>query len=52
MPKVIVVLPAYNAEKILEKTFRDIPKGLVSEVILGYGGGRGGCALTFTTYKL
>ncbi|MDD4179899.1 MAG: glycosyltransferase family 2 protein [Candidatus Margulisbacteria bacterium] len=35
MPKVIVIMPAYNAEKTLEKTFHDIPKDLVSEVILG-----------------
>lgn len=33
-PKVIIVMPAYNAEKTLEKTFRDIPKGLADEVIL------------------
>ena len=33
-PKVIVVMPAYNAERTLEKTFRDIPEGSVNEVIL------------------
>lgn len=33
-PKVIVVMPAYYAEKTVEKTFREMPKGLVSEVIL------------------
>ena len=32
--KVIVVLPAYNAEKTLEKTIADIPKGSVDEIIL------------------
>ena len=32
--KVIAVLPAYNAEKTLEKTVRDIPEGTVSEIIL------------------
>ena len=32
--KIIVVMPAYNAEKTLEKTYRDIPKGLVDEIIL------------------
>ncbi|MFH2202546.1 MAG: glycosyltransferase family 2 protein [Elusimicrobiota bacterium] len=32
--KVIVVLPAYNAEKTLEKTIRDIPPGSVDEMIL------------------
>jgi len=32
--KVIVVMPAYNVESTLEKTFRDIPPGSVDEVIL------------------
>lgn len=32
--KVIVVMPAYNAEVTLERTFHDIPKGSVDEVIL------------------
>lgn len=32
--KVVVVLPAYNAEKTLEKTFIEIPMNLVDEVIL------------------
>jgi glycosyltransferase involved in cell wall biosynthesis len=32
--KVIAVLPAYNAEKTLEKTIRDIPPGCVDETIL------------------
>lgn len=32
--KIVVVLPAYNAEKTLEKTFRDIPANLVDEVVL------------------
>jgi glycosyltransferase involved in cell wall biosynthesis len=32
--KIIVVMPAYNAEKTLEKTYRDIPQGVVDEVIL------------------
>jgi len=32
--KIIVVMPAYNAELTLEKTYRDIPQGLVSEIIL------------------
>ena len=32
--KVVVVMPAYNAELTLEKTFGDIPAGSVSEVIL------------------
>lgn len=33
-PKVIVTMPAYNAEKTLKKTCQDIPKGLVKEIIL------------------
>ena len=32
--KVIVVMPAYNAEKTIEKTYRDIPKEAVDEVIV------------------
>lgn len=32
--KIIVVMPAYNAEKTLEKTVSDIPRGIVSEIIL------------------
>jgi glycosyltransferase involved in cell wall biosynthesis len=32
--KVIVVMPAYNAEHTLAKTFYDIPRGCVDEVIL------------------
>ncbi|MFC1621148.1 glycosyltransferase family 2 protein [Candidatus Omnitrophota bacterium] len=32
--KIIVVMPAYNAELTLEKTYRDIPAGVVDEVIL------------------
>jgi glycosyltransferase involved in cell wall biosynthesis len=32
--KVIVVLPAYNAAKTLEKTYREIPFDLVDEVVL------------------
>jgi len=34
MAKVVVVMPAYNAEKTLERTIRDIPPGSASEVIL------------------
>lgn len=33
-PKVVVVMPAYNAEKTLERTYRDIPKTIVNEVIV------------------
>lgn len=32
--KIVVVMPAYNAEKTLKKTYRDIPPGLAKEVIL------------------
>jgi len=32
--KIIVVMPAYNAEKTLEKTYNDIPKNIVDEVIV------------------
>lgn len=32
--KTIVVLPAYNAEKTLEKTVREIPQEVVGEIIL------------------
>jgi glycosyltransferase involved in cell wall biosynthesis len=33
-PSVFVVMPAYNAEKTLEETFSNIPRDLVSHVIL------------------
>ena len=33
-PKVIVVMPAYNAAKTLEQTYREVPKDFVDEVIL------------------
>lgn len=33
-PKVIAVMPAYNAEKTVEKTWKDIPAGSVAEVVL------------------
>jgi glycosyltransferase involved in cell wall biosynthesis len=32
--KVVVVMPAYNAEKTLKKTYKDIPRGVVDKVIL------------------
>ena len=32
--KVIVVMPAYNAAKTLQKTFEEIPFDIVDEVIL------------------
>ena len=33
-PKVIVILPAFNAEQTLEKTVAEIPKDIVDEIIL------------------
>jgi glycosyltransferase involved in cell wall biosynthesis len=33
-PKVVVVMPAYNAEKTLKKTLDDIPPGIADEIIL------------------
>ncbi len=33
-PKVIAVMPAYNAAKTLQKTINDIPPGVVSQIIL------------------
>jgi glycosyltransferase involved in cell wall biosynthesis len=41
-PKVTIVLPAYNAEKTLEKTLRDIPPGSYDEIILVDDGSRDG----------
>lgn len=32
--KIVVVLPAYNAEKTLEKTYREIPKKIIDEIIV------------------
>ena len=32
--KVIVVLPAYNAEQTLEQTYSEIPLDIVDEVVL------------------
>lgn len=33
--KIIVIMPAYNAEKTLEKTYKDIPLNYIDEIILG-----------------
>jgi glycosyltransferase involved in cell wall biosynthesis len=33
-PKVVIVMPAYNAARTLERTYADIPHGLVHHVIL------------------
>lgn len=32
--KTVVVMPAYNAEKTLEKTYKDIPKEIISEILV------------------
>ena len=32
--KIVVVMPAYNAETTLKKTFEEIPMGIVDDVIL------------------
>ncbi|MGQ0552366.1 MAG: glycosyltransferase family 2 protein [Planctomycetota bacterium] len=34
LERVLVVMPAYNAEATVERTFRDIPPGLAAEVLL------------------
>ncbi|HLG51462.1 MAG TPA: glycosyltransferase family 2 protein [Chloroflexota bacterium] len=33
-PRVVVVMPAYNAAKTLERTYADIPAGVVDQIIL------------------
>jgi glycosyltransferase involved in cell wall biosynthesis len=42
--KVIVVMPAYNAAKTLERTLKDIPRDLIEEIILTDDGSRDGTA--------
>jgi glycosyltransferase involved in cell wall biosynthesis len=42
--KVIVVMPAYNAEKTLERTLEDIPRDRVDEIILTDDASRDGTA--------
>ena len=32
--KIVVVMPAYNAEKTLEKTYNDLCQDVVDEIIL------------------
>jgi glycosyltransferase involved in cell wall biosynthesis len=32
--KIVVVMPAYNAEKTLQKTYSEIPKGIVDEILI------------------
>lgn len=38
--KILVILPAYNAEKTLEKTYKNIPKHLIDEILLVDDGSR------------
>ena len=33
-PKIVVVMPAYNAAKTLERTYADLPRQIIDEVIL------------------
>src|SRR5215210_6048296 len=33
-PKVVIVMPAYNAARTLERTYADIPHDIVSRIIL------------------
>jgi len=33
-PKIVVVMPAFNAQKTVKKTYDDLPKDLIEEVIL------------------
>ncbi|MFH0864222.1 MAG: glycosyltransferase family 2 protein [Candidatus Gottesmanbacteria bacterium] len=33
-PNIIVVMPAFNAEKTIEKTYQDLPRDLINEVIV------------------
>ena len=33
-PKIVVVMPAYNAQETVEATYHDLPRDLISEVIL------------------
>lgn len=33
-PTIIITMPAYNAQKTLEKTYKDIPRNLISNIIL------------------
>ena len=33
-PRIAVVMPAYNAEKTLERTLHDIPAGIADDIIL------------------
>ncbi len=39
-PKIVAVMPAYNAARTLEKTYKDIPRGIVDKVILVDDGSR------------
>lgn len=43
-PKIIIIMPAYNTAHILERTFNDIPKEGISEIILVNDGSTDGTA--------
>jgi glycosyltransferase involved in cell wall biosynthesis len=32
--RIVIIMPAYNAEKTLKKTYRDIPKNIIDRIIL------------------
>ena len=34
LPRLVIVMPAYNAARTLERTYADIPHDLVSRIIL------------------
>ena len=51
-PRVVIVMPAYNAAQTLERTYADIPHGMIDRIILdviihrqnrGYGGNQKTC---------
>jgi len=44
--RVVVVLPAFNAEKTLEKTFRELPRDVVDDVLLVDDGSSDGTVAT------
>ncbi|MCL4359636.1 glycosyltransferase family 2 protein [Patescibacteria group bacterium] len=51
-PKVIAVMPAYNAAKTIEATYRDIPVGVVDEVIVVDDASRDDTAVVATNLGL
>ena len=47
--KIVVVMPAYNAARTIEQTYREIPLDLVDEVVVT--GGEGGIRFLFVSGK-